>query len=605
MRIFSLKFIYSIILLLSLYCIPLGKTAASGEFLADYDVQYAISPTGKTIVTQEVNLTNLLPNFYPQEYSLLLDSDKITNVIAYDDGGVITPLFSVKDGKTEIKLTFNVKAIGLGKSIKFSLRYEHGGVASLNGSIWEIYVPGVTNDPDIGTYEMTLAVPPTFGPAAYLLPKPGKGKSWTKDQMIRGGVVAAYGAAQHFDATLTYTLTNGNLTPDLQEIALPPTTAYQRVTIASLEPKPTTVVSDSDGNWLARYEVGARQELTVTAKVFISTFLLPQKGYESKEIGLIDEYVREDEYWQVNNDEIKRLAARLTTPRQIYDYVSTTLSYDYKKINESPKRIGALLSLNEPTKAVCMEFTDLFIAIARAANIPARRIVGFAYTNNPKLRPLLQESDVLHAWPEYYDRSLALWIPVDPTWANTTGGVDYFSKLDFNHIVFAINGVDSQRPYPVGYYRKAGSSGRDVEIAFTNTPQPKAANVSATIEFPDTVGAGRRTTGAIIVTNKGGESAYNINVSALSDPSGIMANETISELLPYGVVRVPMSGEFDQPLTSKSGIIYAVVNDTTLTQNFRIQPIVLVAGLGLLTFILALIVGFFLMKRLVWKHSKK
>lgn len=580
------------------------KVHATGEFQADYDVQYAISPTGKTIVTQQVTLTNKLPNFYPQEYSLILDSDKISNIIAYDDGGIITPGISVKEGKTHIALKFNVRAIGLGKSLPFSLRYEHAGIATKNGSIWELYVPGVLNDPDIGTYDVSVAVPPTFGPAAYLSPQPANGKSWNKEQMIKGGIAAAYGTSQNFDLTLTYTLTNPGVTTELQEIALPPGTAFQKVTIQSLTPSPVTVTSDADGNWLGRYSVGPRQTVKVTAAVSVSVFLSARRDFVTPppDVSL---YTKPAAYWQVKDPEIQNLASRNPTPKMIYDYVATTLSYDYGKVNAPTTRMGALDALKNPTRAVCMEFTDLFIAVARAAGIPARRVVGYAYTNNPKLRPLSLITDVLHAWPEYYDSTLKLWVPVDPTWANTTGGVDYFTKLDFNHIVFAINGVDSATPYPAGYYRTADSSGRDISVEFAASPQDKGADVSTVIEFPSQVGAGTKVQGSIVVTNKGGESAYNIAVSAVSEPDGIKVTQVIDELLPYAVVRIPISGTFDQTVTAKPGQIRARVNEVTLTQSFRIQPLYWLVVLGVLTLLLAVVIAAKLMHLVLWKTSKK
>lgn len=597
-------FVYLFICLLAYWLIPPREALATGEFLADYDVQYAIAPSGKTVVTQSVTLTNQLPNFYPQEYSLLLDSDKISNVIAYDDGGVITPSFSVKDGKTEIKLKFNIKAIGLGKSLKFSLRYEHSGVASKNGSIWEIYVPGVINDPDIGAYDVNLSVPPTFGPAAYLSPKPAKGRSWTKDQMIKGGVAGAYGTAQYFDLTLTYTLSNEGIRPQTQEIALPPSTAFQKVTIVSLDPAPTTVVSDEDGNWIARYDIAPRQTRTVTAKATAAIFLTPRKEYEEKSIRIGD-YLGEEKYWETQSASITRLAPTLTTPRAIYDYVSTTLHYDYEKVNASPTRMGAAAALASPSEAVCMEFTDLFIALARAAGIPARRVVGYAYTNNPKLRPLSLVSDVLHAWPEYYDGEINTWIPVDPTWANTTGGVDYFTKLDFNHIAFAVNGRSSTTPYSAGYYRTNGKAGRDVVVEFSASPQSREANVVAVIEFPQQVAAGQRIVGNLVVTNKGGESSYNIAVSAVSEPRGIAVTNVIAELLPYAVVRIPLEATFNQTLTSQPGQIRARVNDTTLTASFRIQPLYSLVVLGIVTIALALTIAGLLTRKFLWHRSKK
>lgn len=581
------------------------KAFASGEFQADYDVQYAIAPTGKTIVTQRVTLTNNLSNFYPQEYTLLLDSDKIHNVIAYDDGGIITPAVSVKDGKTSIALTFNVKAIGLGKTLPFSLRYEHNGVASKNGSIWEVYIPGVVNDPDIGEYTVSLAVPPTFGPAAYLSPLPANGRSWSKEQMIRGGIAGAYGSAQNFDLSLSYTLSNSSGTPEYQDIALPPETAYQKVTISSLEPAPVTVHPDEDGNWLARYQINPRQTLSITAKATVSVYLSPRKDFPAPQVNE-QTLLSEDRYWQTKDSDITKLASQYKTPRQIYDYVSNTLRYDYSKVNGPAPRMGATDALKNPGKAVCMEFTDLFIAMARAAGIPARRVVGYAYTNNPKLRPLSLVSDVLHAWPEYYDRESRLWVPVDPTWANTTGGVDYFTKLDFNHIAFAINGADSVTPYPAGYYHAPDAPGRDVSVEFAqNIKDDGAANVVTTIEFPEQVSAGARVNGALVIANKGGRSAYSIDVNAVSEPNAIKVMDTIPELLPYAVVRIPLTGVFEQTVTTKPGQIHARVNDVTLTHSFRIRPLYWLIGIGSALLVLAIVIIVKIIRMTVWKPSKK
>jgi len=83
-----------------------------------------------------------------------------------------------------------------------------------------------------------------------------------------------------------------------------------------------------------------------------------------------------------------------------------------------------------------MEFTDTFITLVRALGIPAREINGYAYAQNDRLRPLGLEQDVLHSWPEYYDFASQTWQQVDPTWGNTTGGLDYFHKFDLDHFTF-------------------------------------------------------------------------------------------------------------------------------------------------------------------------
>lgn len=584
---------------------PPGIAYAAGEFQADYDVQYAIAPTGKTIVTQHVSLINKLSDFYPKQYSLLLDSDKITNVIAYDDGGIITPGISIKDGKTEISLKFNVKVIGLGKSSNFSLRYEHNGIASQNGSIWEIYIPGITNDPDIGAYNVSLAVPPTFGPAAYLSPLPIKSNTWNKSQMIRGGVSAAYGASQNFAVSLTYTLSNTSITPEVQTIALPPDTSFQKVNLQSLDPSPQTVERDADGNWIAQYELAPAQKLKIIAKLMVSTFLTPQSNFRTPAVDMAL-YLKPQEFWQVTDPKIQELAKIYNTPRKIYDYVATVLTYDYSRATTVTKRLGATAVLQNPTQAICTEFTDLFIAIARAAGIPARRDVGYAYTNNPKLRPIAFISDILHAWPEYYDASQNVWIPVDPTWANTTGGADYFTKLDFNHIVFAINGADSSLPYPAGFYHPPNVPSRDVDVVFAQSGvKALPATITSSIEFPSQVGAGTNPTGAIVITNKGGESAYTISVSAESQVANIHLTQVIPELLPYATVRIPLKTSLPQTLSSRDGVLRVQINDTTITQKFSVRPIIWLMAIIAVFGVLSIVIAIKLVSLLLWKVFKK
>jgi transglutaminase-like putative cysteine protease len=57
----------------------------------------------------------------------------------------------------------------------------------------------------------------------------------------------------------------------------------------------------------------------------------------------------------------------------------------------------------------CNEHTALYVAMARAAGIPARIAVGLAFSNG---------AFYYHAWPEVYldeGRGRGLWLPVDPT----------------------------------------------------------------------------------------------------------------------------------------------------------------------------------------------
>lgn len=602
-----IEFLYLIIGLF-VYLIILPRPASAvGDFQADYEVQYAISPTGVTIVTQNVTLTNLQSNLYPQKYAITIDSVKIANVIAYDKGGVIKTAITQKGGKTDILLPFNEKVVGLGRQLHFSLRYENGDVAAKNGSIWEVNVPGIANDPDIATYNVTLSVPSAFGQNAYIAPLPASGTRWTKEQMMTGGISAAYGDTQTFDIRLSYYIENPTITRKTTQIALPPNTAYQRIVIDSLEPAPKTVLTDGDGNWLARYELspGEQKEIQLAATARIG--LVPDGEFIQKPPDT-KEYLKPQKYWETTNPTIVNIAATRKTPREIYDYVVQALSYDYSRVEKTPLRKGAIGALAAPENSLCTEFTDLFIATARAAGIPAREAVGYAYTTNGRLRPLSLVADVLHAWPEYYDAEKNAWIPVDPTWADTTGGVNYFDKLDFNHIVFAYHGTTSDDPLPAGFYKKPGKKTKDVIVAFAQkTQQPPTPRLAVTYEFPENVSSGSTTNGSVLITNRGGIQVKQSFVTVESSPPGVAIAKTIENLPPFGTVSLPISITIPNFIEKREGAITTRVGDETFRHAFTISPVsyrflipigmIVAAAIGMT----AIIIG----PKILWKQSKK
>jgi transglutaminase-like putative cysteine protease len=604
-KLYTILIYWSIGILAYLFILPFPALAA-GEFQADYAVQYAIAPSGLTIVTQNVTLTNKQTNLYPQKYSIIIDSIKIKNVIAYDSNQIVPTEISQKDGKTEIVLTFNDKIVGLGKQLAFTLRFENGDIAQKNGSIWEVNIPGVAPDADIVSYSVSLSVPQSFGPNAYMSPLPASAGRWNRQQMMSGGISAAYGANQTFDLHLSYYLENLKITTEHTEIALPPDTAYQTVVIESLDPKPTTVTRDTDGNWLAEYTLLPGAHISIEASIQISMLLQPKEGYtdDTPDPQL---YTSTQKYWEVSSTQIQALAKKYTTPRAIYAYVSEALQYNEKRAAQTPIRKGAVLALNTTGDSLCTEFADLFIAIARAAGIPAREAVGYAYTTNSRLRPLSLVADVLHAWPEYYDSNRKQWIGVDPTWANTTGGVNYFDKLDFNHIVFALYGKSSEYPYPAGFYRQNGKKTKDVSVTFAGSRfiQP-AGKLETTISFPKVVTAGITARGIVNVENKIGAAAGVVSVSIQSAPLDVGLTKTEMHVPPYAKMTYPLTLTIPNYFKAGTGRIVANVNGETQQYIFTIQPITAYFIFPIVCFgsILIILLAMTARKYIIWRYRK-
>jgi transglutaminase-like putative cysteine protease len=587
-----MRWIFRIFLLTIVLFSHIPLVHAETEFQADYDIEYTVSPSGMTIVTQKVTLTNLLTNVYAKQYSITLDTDKIKNVIVYDNKGVINPQISQENGKTTITVVFNEKIAGIGKRFTFTLRFENTDIAVKNGSIWEVTIPGIVSTPDLGDYSVSLQTPPSFGNNAYMVPPPADGRKWNKKQMIAGGISAAYGQEQFFTVKLTYILENPDGVTKLTELALPPDTAYQKVSIREIDPKPVNVVRDTDGNWLARYEIAPKSQIKVTVDVTISLRLYPRDDFGKETINTED-YLKPTKYWNSDDPVIKSLAQQYTTPREIYNYVVDTLSYDYTRVNENVVRKGASKALQLPNNSVCMEFTDVFIAIARAAGIPARQAIGYAYTTNTRLRPLSLVTDVMHAWPEYYDAKTQRFIPVDPTWANTTGGVNYFDKLDFNHIVFAINGIRDDYPYPAGSYKETGKKGKFVDVQFADPSVAKhlLAKFVSSIDFPNAVIAGLPAYGRVSIQNVTGVGIDDIALSITSDPSDTSVIKSIDHLPPFTSVSVPFTFSAKSIFQSAKGTITASVAGEMSEKSFIIRPLYVIiialtiVSLGLAAFL--------------------
>jgi hypothetical protein len=288
---------------------------------------------------------------------------------------------------------------------------------------------------------------------------------------------------------------------------------------------------DSDGNWVATYTLKSRERIDVRARGYVQIFAsirpFPRPRQES-----LSQNLQEQSYWEINNPQIMEIAKKYKTPREIYDYVANTLKYDYQRVRPNVERLGAVKALQNSSSAICMEFTDLFIALARANGIPAREINGFAYTENPEIQPLSLVNDVLHAWPEYYDAEIGAWVPVDPTWGSTTGGVDYFSKLDLRHFTFVVHGTSSTKPYPAGSYKLGSNPQKDVFVSFGTLPKERneSLNINAKIDVWVPLISNRL---EVNIINPGPVAKYNILPKVYFDNKEIETSENIKTLLPF------------------------------------------------------------------------
>jgi transglutaminase-like putative cysteine protease len=496
-RVFILSLFFFCLLRLSS-----GNINAQGEFQTDYSVTYSVEPSGRTNVTQDIVLKNKTANFYADKFELKIGSTKVENVKAQDGSGPMEVEVKFEDNVTSIAVKFNQRVIGIDKTLPWSLTYSSGELATKSGQIWEISIPKVADSPDIGLYTATVSVPPGFGPVAFAVPTPqatstsARTQEYTfeKSQLTQSGIAMSFGEKQIFSFNLSYYLENKNLTSRFEEITLPPDNNYQKVVLENIQPQPQDVYVDPDGNFIARYKLAPKARIDISANGYVEVFSKPFRNiYPKLTDAQKEQYTQPQRYWETDSAFIKNKANELKTPEKIYEFVTNYLTYSNERLNsQKVERKGAASAVDSPEESICMEFTDLFIAIARSAKIPAREVEGYAYTQNERLRPLSldQEGDILHAWPEYWDENLG-WVQVDPTWGSTSGGLDYFNKLDFNHVTFIQRGVSSTNPYPAGAFKREDElSAKGVFVAFAQELPQATVVPQLELLVPDKIIAG-------------------------------------------------------------------------------------------------------------------
>lgn len=454
-----------LILLSLIFLFQAKSVTALNQFTTDYQISYQIQPSGQTRVKYQINQTNNLSRVYATEFSLSVSHTDIENLKVKDFTTPINPDITLTDNITNINFAFENKTVGKDKTHNFSIEYDTNDIAVKTGAVWEINIPKITAKENIDTLTVTLLVPPDFPKPVFIDPKPQKIQdnlyTFSSHSLINKPISALFGDQQYFQLNAAYHLKNELAVSAEKVIALPPNTGYQEVYLKNLDPGPKNITQDTDGNWLAVYQLKPKQELDIKLEQIIKLNFNPRPA----KLEDPKRYLQSTDIWDFNSAPFQTINTRLNRPQQVFDLVTSSLIYNYSLVKKDPlSREPASFSLEHPTQAICTNFTDLFIALARKNNIPSREIQGFALSQNDKLKPLSLSQDVLHAWPEYFDSQTSSWIQVDPTWTSTTNGVDYFNKLDLNHIAFVVHGQDAVYPLPAGFYKNSTKTGKNINI---------------------------------------------------------------------------------------------------------------------------------------------
>lgn len=566
------------IVFMSLFVVSARASVAqeNNGFTTSLKSTYTISEYTPPRVTHKVTITNETREAFIQEFSLRVNSQTLKDVVASSPSEPAIPVNITKDqNNTLITLAFAKPVLGLGKSSSFSLSYSDAGIYSETGLIKEVQIPPFEHGLPITSHTVTLEVPPTFESLSHSYPQPSQlntlenstGYQFNFTGSGSSAIYLLFGQKQRYDLLLRYHLSNPTITPVYTQIVLAPDTAYQKVFYESIQPPPQAVSRDIDGNWIASFTLEPKTSQSVIAKGYVEVSDEPQAKFAASTIDH-SLYTASQPHW--DTDALKDQAESLQTPKAIYDYVVAKLDYDYVRLSENvPERYGSDKALAFPSQALCFEFTDTFVALARAAGIPARAVMGFAQTSNQSLRPLSANQEALHAWPEYYDSEKRLWRSVDPTWQKTTGGVDYFNSFDFNHVALSILGQSSESPLPAGYYKQAGVPTKDVfiQVAQFLTQPPNTISLGPQKSLGYYLGLSN--SAVFIVSSQAGSALYQTPLT-FTGKTVETASASVPVVLPFSnqSVTIPLVTKTWQP-TITATLTYDTHTQTITLSNPR------------------------------------
>lgn len=524
----------------------LKTTYASEDFESHLTTTYTIEQSGNTRVNHDFSITNKTPTTFLKQYALTTGHPNITGVQITEEGRAIEANIVATSTQTSIAFDFPNDLVGEGKTRNFAISYTNNDLVVIGGKALEVHIPKLADPSLYDSHKVVIKTPLDFGEPVRVQPRPIS--QLIKDQVVElqfeqksgESISIYYGKEQFYNLNLRYNLQNPSSSVTTAQIALPPETSFQEIFYHDINPSPEFIENDVDGNWIATYRLQPNSSLPVHVTASVKITLKPNERVPV--VAPSSAHTDSAPYWDVNAANVRVKAQQYQTAKSIYDFVVETLNYSTEPIVSAPDRLGASGALNNPDQAVCQEFTDLFIAMSRANSIPSRRLTGYAYSQNQQLRPLSMVEDILHAWPEYFDTSRNIWVPVDPTWGDTTGGIDYFSQFDLSHIVFAINGQSSQTPYPAGAYKFADQTSKDIEVSFADSFPSNSPDFEVTVTPLKIFGVSLPGFYQLQITNLSGQAWYNsVVVADTSDPSVQVQPIEVGTLFPFASKKVPLA----------------------------------------------------------------
>lgn len=259
---------------------------------------------------------------------------------------------------------------------------------------------------------------------------------------------------------------------------------YQIVTFVDIGQHGYETIVDEYGNKFAIFEfhdvdVGDTVRVGITYNALVNE-LRYELGPCSDSGGLPTKFLQPEQWMESDSIEVLELADYIAgdmadpcdKARAFYDWIGDNIAYS----GHCTEDRGALFALHTG-EGDCSEYAELYIALCRAAGVPARFIHGIT----PQAPG--EGTTSLHGWAEVYLPGTG-WVPVDPTWGRYKERREqYFAAITPDHMVVSkgrnLKTLEGESHYFSYHYWWKGqrtyvSSDQKWYIQRVNVPKPES-----------------------------------------------------------------------------------------------------------------------------------
>lgn len=400
-----------------------------------------------------------------------LERTKPTITVTNQNGTALEYSTAEKGQQLLIKVKRETR-LNYGETSQITVTYKSYSLSYKNGAVYDFYIPSFAKDfafetdTTVNNIKTKVLIPQEYGELNVVNPDTEiktQNDKWLLDftQEDLTDVIAwvQVGKKQFYKFQINQpysATTNLPLMFNTYKVLLPrdiQAGSYeQKVYFSELSHEPKQVTTDEHGNLVASFRVPASEsgEFKFSGYVTVeeTDLNIKQAGNLSDITGEVKAATTAAPYWESDSPEIQNTAEELKGDKtDVYEILQDTYKYVVDRIDYSEvkrfglnERQGALKTL-QGGAAVCMEYSDLFIALMRAQGVPARAAFGYGY--DPRRS---EDLDTAHQWAEVYLPQQDSWIMVDTTWGESGSQI---IGGDLNHFYKHVASESPNRPSPV------------------------------------------------------------------------------------------------------------------------------------------------------------